>query len=64
MYWLQAKVVDSEGRIVPSGTPGELWLRGFGQMLGYWDDEEKTKEMIRPDRWLKTGYVVCVRLLE
>lgn len=41
--------------MVPAGTPGELWLRGFGQMLGYWDNEEKTRELIRRDRWLKTG---------
>lgn len=55
MDHIEAKVVDSEGRLVPAGTPGELWLRGFGQMLEYWDDEEKTRELIRSDRWLKTG---------
>ncbi|XP_008485926.2 acyl-CoA synthetase family member 2, mitochondrial-like [Diaphorina citri] len=24
-------------------------------MLGYWEDEQKTKETIGPDRWLRTG---------
>ncbi|EDS37631.1 2-succinylbenzoate-CoA ligase [Culex quinquefasciatus] len=51
----EAKVVDREGGIVPFGTPGELWVRGFGNLLGYWGDEDKTKEIMGPDGWLKTG---------
>lgn len=51
----EAKVVDSDGNAVPFGTPGELWLRGYGTMLGYWEDDLKTKEVIAADRWLKTG---------
>jgi len=52
---LEAKVVDSEGNLVPSGSPGELWVRGYSTMLGYYGDEEKTREMIGRDKWLKTG---------
>lgn len=54
---LEAKVVDENNRIVPFGSPGELCIRGYCNMLGYWGDEEKTKEMIGRDGWLKTGYV-------
>ena len=53
---VEAKVVNSEnGRVLPVGQPGELWTRGYLTMLGYWDDEKKTKEAISPDRWFHTG---------
>ncbi|KAF2897795.1 hypothetical protein ILUMI_08382 [Ignelater luminosus] len=52
---LEAKVVDAKGCIVPFGTPGELYVRGYTTMLGYWDDEKKTKETITDDHWLQTG---------
>ncbi|OWA51425.1 Acyl-CoA synthetase family member 2, mitochondrial [Hypsibius exemplaris] len=55
MDHVEAKVVDPEGRIVPIGQRGELWTRSFGTMLGYWGDEAKTREVIRPDRWLVSG---------
>jgi Acyl-CoA synthetases (AMP-forming)/AMP-acid ligases II len=41
--------------MVPFGTPGELWVRGYLNMLGYWDEDDKTKEILGPDRWMKTG---------
>ncbi len=40
---VEAKVVDADGRIVPVGTPGELWTRGYLVMLGYWGDEATTR---------------------
>ena len=57
---LEVKIVDAEGRIVPRGTPGELWTRGYSVMLGYWDDEEKTREAIDPARWMKTGDLATI----
>lgn len=54
---LEAKVIDENGKIVPLNTPGELCIRGYCNMLGYWGDEEKTKEIFGNDQWLKTGYV-------
>ena len=41
MPHLECKIVDSDGRIVPRGTPGELCTRGYSVMPGYWDDDEK-----------------------
>jgi len=41
--------------MVPMGTPGELWVRGFSVMLGYWNDEEETRRFIGLDGWAKTG---------
>ncbi|KAJ8936154.1 hypothetical protein NQ318_010565 [Aromia moschata] len=52
---LEAKVVDDNDRIVPLGTPGELCIRGYISMLEYWEDQEKTKEILGSDKWLRTG---------
>ena len=57
---LEVKIVDAEGRVVPRGTPGELWTRGYSVMLGYWNDEEKTREAIDPARWMKTGDLATI----
>ncbi|KAL0267708.1 UNVERIFIED_CONTAM: hypothetical protein PYX00_009900 [Menopon gallinae] len=51
----EAKVVDANGNILPQNVPGELLLRGFLIMDGYWGDEERTKETITPTGWLRTG---------
>lgn len=51
----EVKVIDENGRIVPKGVPGELCVRGYCTMLGYWNNEAKTKETIGPDKWLRTG---------
>ncbi|XP_025086706.1 acyl-CoA synthetase family member 2, mitochondrial-like, partial [Pomacea canaliculata] len=52
---VEAKVVDENGAIVPAGVTGELCTRGYTTMLGYWKDEGKTAEVIKPDRWFYTG---------
>ncbi|KAG1653812.1 Acyl-CoA synthetase family member 2, mitochondrial [Nymphon striatum] len=52
---IETKVIDSEGRIVKRGEKGELCARGFQVMLEYFEDDEKTKETLRKDRWYRTG---------
>lgn len=54
-FSFQAKVVDGNGIMVPFGTPGELLIRGYVNMNGYFNDEQKTKETIDSNRWLHTG---------
>lgn len=48
---VEAKVVDKEGNVVPFGMPGELFIRGYCNMLGYFGDESKTKEVLGVDKW-------------
>ncbi|KAB0802825.1 hypothetical protein PPYR_05011 [Photinus pyralis] len=52
---LEVKVVDEKNEIVPIGTPGELCVRGYNTMLGYWEDKKKTDEVIDDGGWFKTG---------
>ncbi|XP_029159347.1 acyl-CoA synthetase family member 2, mitochondrial isoform X1 [Nylanderia fulva] len=52
---IEAMVVDQNGVSVPFGKPGELWVRGYCNMLQYWDDEENTRKTLTQDGWLKTG---------
>lgn len=52
---LEIKIIDQEtGRVVPIGMAGELCVRGYSVMLGYWKNEEKTKNAIDSARWIHT----------
>ena len=51
---LEAKIVDGEGAIVPVGEAGELCIRGYSVMRGYWGDEERTRESI-VGGWMHSG---------
>jgi fatty-acyl-CoA synthase len=57
---LEVKIVDSNGRIVPPGMPGELLTRGYSVMLGYWGDEERTREAVDAARWMHTGDLATI----
>jgi len=53
---LEIKIVDSiTGLTVPLEQPGELCVRGYSVMLGYWNDPEKTREAIDTAGWMHTG---------
>ena len=53
---IEVKVVDpATGLTVPRGTPGELCTRGYSVMLGYWQQPDKTAEVIDAARWMHTG---------
>ncbi len=58
---LEIKIIDPEtGRVVPRGKEGELCTRGYSVMLGYWRDEEKTREAIDQARWMHTGDIATM----
>ena len=57
---LEVKIVDGDGKTTPVGEPGELCTRGYSVMIGYWDDEEKTKEAVDKDGWMHTGDLATI----
>ncbi|WP_179999754.1 AMP-binding protein [Acinetobacter sp. YH12239] len=52
---IEIKIVDEHGKVVPRGKLGELCVRGYSVMLGYWDEEEKTREVVDVAKWMHTG---------
>jgi fatty-acyl-CoA synthase len=57
---LEVKLVDEDGRVVPRGVTGELCTRGYSVMLGYWEDEARTREVIDAARWMHTGDLAVI----
>ncbi|SFA82478.1 Acyl-CoA synthetase (AMP-forming)/AMP-acid ligase II [Collimonas sp. OK607] len=51
----EVRCADEQGKTVPTGQPGEVLLRGYHVMQGYFNDEEATRETIDSDGWLHTG---------
>ena len=59
---IEVKIVDPEtGETVERGQSGEFCTRGYSVMLGYWNDETKTREAIDPDGWMHTGDLAVMR---
>jgi acyl-CoA synthetase (AMP-forming)/AMP-acid ligase II len=54
MLGTDVRVVDEEGRDVPSGTVGEVVSRSACAMRGYWRAADLTSEAMR-DGWMYTG---------
>jgi len=54
-----AKIVDRDGCVVPLGQKGELCIGGYQLQAGYWNNSEKTAEVMVRDAsgvlWLHTG---------
>lgn len=59
---VEIKIADTvTGETLPRGEAGELCTRGYSVMLGYWDDEAKTREAIDDDGWMHTGDLAVLR---
>ncbi|HYB13248.1 MAG TPA: class I adenylate-forming enzyme family protein [Myxococcota bacterium] len=52
---MEVEVRDADGKAVPNGTEGEVYLRGPLVMKEYWRNEAATRAAIVPGRWLRTG---------
>ncbi|NNM47255.1 AMP-binding protein [Knoellia koreensis] len=60
MPHLEIKVVDPvTGETVPHGTPGEFCTKGYSVMLGYWEQQDKTDEVLI-DGWMHTGDIAVM----
>ena len=57
---VEVKVVDLEGRVVRCGERGELCTRGYSVMLGYWDEPEKTADVLDANGWMHTGDIAII----
>jgi acyl-CoA synthetase (AMP-forming)/AMP-acid ligase II len=55
---LEVRIVDAEsGREAVPGERGEVWVRGYSTLLGYYKDPEKTAAALTADGWFRTGDV-------
>ena len=50
----EVRIVDTAGREVPTGTVGEVTIRGPGVMHGYWNKPAETAAVLRGG-WMHTG---------
>lgn len=53
--YTEVKIIDDHGNLVPHNTDGQICIRGYGVMKGYWNEPEKTAETLDKNGWLKTG---------
>jgi fatty-acyl-CoA synthase len=57
---VQVKIIDAEGRVAPRGVAGELLTRGYSVMRGYWNDPERTRDVIDAGGWMHTGDLAII----
>ena len=57
----EAKVVNENGSVVPRGETGELCIRGTCVFKGYWEQPEKTNDVLDDSNWYKTGDLSIMR---
>jgi malonyl-CoA/methylmalonyl-CoA synthetase len=56
---VEVKLVDEDGRLVPSGTPGEIQVKSHGVFLEYWQNPAATATVFQ-DGWFRTGDLAVV----
>jgi long-chain acyl-CoA synthetase len=56
----ELKLLDDDGREVPTGTPGEIAIRGPQVMAGYWQRPDETAKVMTADGFFRTGDIGTV----
>ncbi|WP_369207430.1 FadD3 family acyl-CoA ligase [Streptomyces sp. PU-14G] len=51
----EVKVASPAGAALPPGEPGEVLVRGYHVMSGYFEEPDETAAAFTPDGWLRTG---------
>ena len=51
LHCVDMRVMDDEGRELPPGTLGEIWIKGPMVVRGYWDNPEATQANITAGYW-------------
>jgi 4-coumarate--CoA ligase len=51
----EARIVTPEGKDCGLEEPGELWIRGRQNTLGYSNNKQATEEMFVAGNWVRTG---------
>jgi acyl-CoA synthetase (AMP-forming)/AMP-acid ligase II len=57
---IEVRCVDEHGKEVPRGESGEVVVRGYNVMRGYFDDAEETRRTIDADGFLHTGDIAVM----
>jgi acyl-CoA synthetase (AMP-forming)/AMP-acid ligase II len=57
---VELRCVMADGTDAKAGEPGELWVRGYNVMQGYFDDEAETRATLDAGGWLHTGDIAVV----
>ena len=57
---VELKVINAEGESLPYGEEGELCVRGYNVMTGYWENPEATAQVLDKEGWLHTGDLAVV----
>jgi len=57
---IELKVINVDGESLSPGEEGELCVRGYNIMTGYWDDSQATAQILDNDGWLHTGDLATI----
>jgi acyl-CoA synthetase (AMP-forming)/AMP-acid ligase II len=57
---IEVRCVDADGKEVPRGEAGEVVVRGYNVMKGYFEDPEATAKAFNAEGWLHTGDVAVM----
>jgi acyl-coenzyme A synthetase/AMP-(fatty) acid ligase len=50
----EARILDDDGRPVPDGVPGNLWVKGTSAASGYWSRTDVSRRVFQ-GYWVRTG---------
>ena len=56
----ELKLRDDDGNEVPTGTPGEICIKGPQVMAGYWQRPDETEKVMTPDGFFRSGDIGIV----